>query len=53
MVYMGHAIRDDIKNWDIVVCPFVCMSVSVYKVGRYKTFHGVPYKPYCVYMVLD
>ena len=23
------------KFWDIVVCPFVCMSVLVYTVGQY------------------
>ena len=24
------------KFWDIVVCPLVCMSVCVYKMGRYQ-----------------
>ena len=37
------------KFWDIVVRPFVSMSVCVYKVGRYQDFHGVPYQEYCVY----
>ena len=40
---------DDIKILDIVVCPFVCMSGCVYKVGQYQNFRGVPYKPSCVY----
>ena len=40
------------KFWDILVCPFVCMSVCVYRVGRYQKFAGVPLSAYCVYIVL-
>ena len=39
------------KFWDIVVCPFVSMFVGVYKVGRYKNFHVVPYQEYFVYFI--
>ena len=40
---------DDIKILGHLVCPFVCMSVCVYVVGRYQKFDGVPHKKYCVY----
>ena len=26
------------KSWDIVVCPFVCISVCVYKLGQCRNF---------------
>ena len=37
------------KFWDNLVCPFVCMFVCVYKVGRYQRLDGVPFSVYCVY----
>ena len=52
MVYVGQAMWDDIKILGHLVCPFVCMSVCVYVVGRYQKFDGVPHKKYCVYLKL-
>ena len=51
MVYVGQAtcMWDDIKILGHLVCPFVCMSVCVYVVGRYQKFDGVPHKKYWVY----
>ena len=37
------------KFWEIVVGPFVCISVCVYIEGRYQNFHGFPLSAYCVY----
>ena len=34
----------------ILVCPFVCISVCVYRVGQYHKFDGVPLSAYCVYI---
>ena len=48
---MGHVVWDDIKILGNLVCPFVCMSVCVYIVGRCQKFDGVPYQEYCVYYV--
>ena len=49
MVYVGQAMWDDIKILGHLVCPFVCMSVCVYVVGRYQKFEVVPHKKYFVY----
>ena len=42
MVTVGQPQWDDIKILGNLVCPFVCMSVCVYMVGRYQKFDGVP-----------
>ena len=39
------------KIWDIILCPFVCMCVCVFMMGRYQKSDGVPYQKYCVYCV--
>ena len=41
------------KFWDILVCPFFCMCVCVYRVGRYQKSDGVPFSAYCVYLTYD
>ena len=51
LVYVGQAMWDDIKILGHLVCPFVCMAVCVYVVGRYQKFDGVPHKKYWVWYV--
>ena len=52
MFYVGQAMWDDIKILGHLVYPFVCMSVSVYMVGRYQKCYGVPLRKYLVYAIL-